>query len=273
MLVALSGVAMAAPGGTRPGWGCGDENHDHSGPPGHGSSSGDHCQNGQGNDNGQGDENDNGQGDENGHGEHNEHNGQHPAAIRLTISAPGSTSAGSTFNITVTAVDGSGNTQSSFADTVHFTSSDGQASLPVDTTLSNGVSTFGVTLRSAGGQTVTANDASNSSVDSGSATVNVTALTATHLALSSVPTAVSSGAGFTFAVTAQDQFNNTATGYADTVRITSSDGAATLPADSTLSNGTGNFTVTLRTAGNPTITASDISNGSIASASAGISVS
>ena len=33
MLTTLSSVVMAAPGGTRPGWGCGDANHTHTGPP------------------------------------------------------------------------------------------------------------------------------------------------------------------------------------------------------------------------------------------------
>src|SRR5689334_18229288 len=94
LLAALSGVVLAAPGGTRPGWGCGDTNHVHTGPPGRGSSEGNPC--------------------------HNEQNPQNPqpapAAVRLVISAPGSTTAGSTFNITVSAVDSSGNTQSSFGD-------------------------------------------------------------------------------------------------------------------------------------------------------------
>jgi len=39
---------------------------------------------------------------------------------------------------------------------------------------------------------------------------------------------------FSFTVTARDVFNNVATGYAGTVHITSTDGAAVLPANSTL---------------------------------------
>ena len=49
-------------------------------------------------------------------------------------------------------------------------------------------------------------------------------------------------------VTAQDQFNNTATGYAGTVHFTSSDGQAVLPANGTLTSGTGTFSATLKTA-------------------------
>jgi hypothetical protein len=246
MLAALGGVVMAAPGGTRPGWGCGDDNHVHTGPRGRGSSEGNPCQ--------------------------NEQNAPHEQSIHLVLAVAGSTAAGSAFNLTVTAVDPNGNTLTSFGDTVHFSSSDNQASLPVDTTLTNGTGTFGATLRTAGNQTITASDASNSSVQAGSGTIAVSPLVATHLTVST-PTNVSANVGFTVTVTAQDEFNNTATSFGDTVHFTGSDGSASLPVDSTLSSGTGTFTATLRTVGNQTITATDTSNGSINGTSAAIGVS
>ena len=46
---------------------------------------------------------------------------------------------------------------------------------------------------------------------------------------------------------AKDPFGNTVTGYAGTVAITSSDGAAVLPANAGLTNGLGTFSVTLVT--------------------------
>ncbi|HMP83564.1 MAG TPA: cadherin-like domain-containing protein, partial [Verrucomicrobiota bacterium] len=49
----------------------------------------------------------------------------------------------------------------------------------------------------------------------------------------------------------------------DTVQITSSDGLATLPADTALVNGTVVLPVTLATPGNQTVTATDVTNGSI----------
>src|SRR5262249_38726895 len=48
-----------------------------------------------------------------------------------------------------------------------------------------------------------------------------------------------------------------------TVHFTSSDGSATLPADSTLMAGTRSFSATLKTVGNQTITATDTANNSI----------
>ena len=62
---------------------------------------------------------------------------------------------------------------------------------------------------------------------------------------------------FTVTVTAQDPTTTSATGYAGTVHFTSSDGQATLPANTTLTNGTGTFSATLKTAGTQSITATD----------------
>src|SRR5205823_413025 len=55
----------------------------------------------------------------------------------------------------------------------------------------------------------------------------------------------------------------TDTSYADTVAVTSSDPAATLPASAALTNGVGTFNVTLNTAGTRTITATGTTDTSI----------
>jgi hypothetical protein len=75
----------------------------------------------------------------------------------------------------------------------------------------------------------------------------------------SVSGPANSGAGiaFNFTVTARDSTNNVVTSYSGTVRFTSSDPAAVLPSNSTLMNGTGNFSATLTNAGIQTITATD----------------
>jgi hypothetical protein len=85
---------------------------------------------------------------------------------------------------------------------------------------------------------------------------------ATHFAVIAPPT-VPPDSPFTFTVTALDAFNTIATGYGGTVHFTSTDAQATLPANSTLTNGTGTFTATLRTLGTQTITAVDTVNASI----------
>ena len=67
---------------------------------------------------------------------------------------------------------------------------------------------------------------------------------------------------FRIAVFARDQFNNTAAGYTGTVHFTSTSSGG-LPANATLTNGTGIFSVSLSSPGNQTITATDTSNASI----------
>src|SRR5206468_3198057 len=89
-----------------------------------------------------------------------------------------------------------------------------------------------------------------------SAPILVTPGSANHF-LITAPVSTSAGSLFPITVTALDAFNNTATGYGGTVHFTSSDGAAILPGDSTLTNGGGTFSATLKTAGSQTLTATD----------------
>lgn len=192
-------------------------------------------------------------------------------AASLTVSAPGSTTAGVPFNVSVTALDAFGNGATGYSGTVHFTSTDGSATLPADTTLTNGAGTFSATLKTAGSRTITATDTVASGIAGTSGTVTVSADAATHYAVSAPGTATA-GTAFNLTVTALDQFNNTATGYGGTVHFTSTDGGSTLPADSTLTNGTGTFSATLTTAGTQTISATDTVSSSITGTSGSIAV-
>jgi hypothetical protein len=194
------------------------------------------------------------------------------AATHFAVSAPASATAGTAFSFTVTALDQFNNTDTGYGGTVHFISSDGQAVLPGNSTLTNGTGTFSATLKTAGSQTITVTDTAHSSISGTSNTIDVSALAATHFAVSA-PSSATAGSAFNFTVTAQDQFNNTDTGYTGTVHFTSSDGNSTLPADSTLSNGTGTFSATLKTAGNQTVAATDTANASITGTSNVIAVS
>ena len=80
--------------------------------------------------------------------------------------APASTTAGTSINVTVTALDAYGNTDTGYAGTVHFTSTDAAAVLPADATLvpGTGTRTFSATLRTAGSRTITARDTVTSSI-------------------------------------------------------------------------------------------------------------
>ena len=81
---------------------------------------------------------------------------------------------------------------------------------------------------------------------------------ADHLVVTA-PAAAAAGQPFTLDVSAVDAYGAVAAGYSGTVHFSSSDSAAgvVLPSDSTLSNGRGSFSATLKTVGPQTITASD----------------
>jgi Bacterial Ig domain len=194
------------------------------------------------------------------------------AASQLVVNTPSSTTAGSPVSFTVTAEDPFGNTATDFSDTVHFTSSDSKATLPADSTLTNGVGSFSATFDTAGNQTLTATDSTTSSITAGSDTIAVSAGAATQFVVSA-PSSAKVGTAITVTVTAEDQFDNTATSYTGTVHFTSSDTAATLPADTTLTNGVGSVSVTFNTAGTQTVTATDTVTSSITGTSGSVTVS
>lgn len=84
-------------------------------------------------------------------------------ARNFTLTGPGSTPANAAFSVTVTVKNGNGTTATAYGGTVHFTSSDGSATLPAAYMFvpgDNGSHTFtGVVLRTAGSQTITVADA------------------------------------------------------------------------------------------------------------------
>jgi hypothetical protein len=183
------------------------------------------------------------------------------AAKTLSVAALATVTAGSPFNVTVTAKDGFGNTATGYTGTVQFSGGGSGATLPatypftVGAGNDNGTHTFsGAVLRTAGTQTIT--------TITGSQAVMANAAGAASLLLTySGP--VTHGVPFNMTVTAKDLYGNTATGYVGKVHFTSTDLAPTLPGDYTFTSGAGGdngqhvFSVTLSAAGNPTVTATD----------------
>jgi hypothetical protein len=80
---------------------------------------------------------------------------------------------------------------------------------------------------------------------------------ATHFSVSSSAASATAGASFSFTVSALDASGALVSSYSGTVHFTSSDAQAVLPKDSMLTNGTGSFSATFKTAGSQTITATD----------------
>jgi hypothetical protein len=172
--------------------------------------------------------------------------------------------------VTVTAQDASGNTATGYTGTVHLTSTDTAAILGADATLTNGVGTFTVTLKTAGITTVTATDTLTSTITGTSGTITVSGLAASKFAVVAASSEVA-GSPVSFTVTPTDQYGNLDTNYTGTVTFTSTSGG-TLPANSPVSGSTTNFSATLTAAGPQTITVTDVNSTTIIGTSNTIAV-
>ncbi len=175
---------------------------------------------------------------------------------------PASLTAGSTDSVTVTAIDGYGNTATTFTGTVTFTSNDAQAILPANYTFTGpdaGSRVFinAYTLKTAGSRTITATAGSVTGTSPG-ITVNSALPAATMTA--AAPSPDTAGSGLSVTVTAKDAYGNIATSYTGTVSLTSTDPQAVLPGPYTFvagDNGSHAIPVTLKTAGSQTVSATD----------------
>ena len=141
--------------------------------------------------------------------------------------------------------------------------------------LSNGVATFsGLSYDKA--ETVNlAFSTSAGSFTQTSGVITVAPAAASHFTVSTSSTAVT-GTTASVTVTALDSFNNIATGYLGTIHFTSTDGAATLPANYpfvSANAGVQSFNVTFKTpALTQTVTATDTSNNTNNGTSSGVTV-
>lgn len=201
-----------------------------------------------------------------------------PQASSFTVSGfPSPTIAGQAGSFTVTALDATGSVISGYTGTVHFTSSDVQASLPTIYTFAaadNGTHTFSATLKTAGTQAISVSDATAGvgGVESG---ITVNAAAASTMIAASFPATTTAGVAGSLTVTLRDLYGNTANGYRGTVYFTSSDAKASLPANYTFTAadaGVHTFSAILKTAGTQSITAKDTVTGSLRSTDGGIIV-
>ena len=186
------------------------------------------------------------------------------AVDNLSISsAPTTDTAGIAQSFTVTAFSPIGGADTHYTGTVHFSSSDPQVTLPANytfTTADAGVHIFTATLKTAGVQSITATDTVNASTAGTESNITVKPASAASLTVSGFPTPEAAGTAGNFTVTAYDPYGNVATGYAGSVRFTSSDPQAVLPGIYTFKStdaGIHTFSATLMTAGTQSITATD----------------
>jgi hypothetical protein len=187
-------------------------------------------------------------------------------ATHFQLSAPSTAIAGGWFPLTVTAEDAQNNPVTDYTGTVNFNSSDRMAGLPGPYTFAlsdQGTHVFTVILYEAGTQWVSATDTSNNSI-SGTTFVSVSPGSPAYFSPSGFPSTTTAGNVNSLTLTVYDQFFNIDTTYNGTVHFTSSDVRAGLPADYTYTpadGGVHSFSITMKSAGNQTVTCSDAANG------------
>ncbi len=170
---------------------------------------------------------------------------------RLMLSAPATVASGVTFPLTVSAVDANNNILTGYTGTLHFDSTLGSATLPPDSVLRNGTGVFTATLRELGTSTqfIGAADAANQFITGVTGPIKVTAGSSDPASSFqvTVQTPVISGVPFTFAVTALNDSGTPTTNYEGKVHFSTTGqiGTATLPADSTVTQGSGVFSATI----------------------------
>ena len=161
-----------------------------------------------------------------------------------------------------------GTPDTGYTDSVHFTSTDGQAVLPSDSTLTNGTGTFDVILKTAGSQTITVTDTTYSSISGTSAAIAVSPAAADHLVFSQQPTSTKVGAVISPPVTVSvfDHYNNPVDPTSVTISASGGPGTLSGTLTETTTNGVATFSdLSLSDVGTYTLTASVGTNLSVTS--------
>ena len=185
--------------------------------------------------------------------------------------------AGQPFNVTITAVNDLGVPATNFQGMLTISSTTGEQTVfPSEITMINGTWSGSVMLTKAATLVnLAVTDAANPPHTGNSNQFNVVAGTAAKLQVlvpgetatpgiapgkTGTAAEVLAGSSFYIRVNAVDQWWNVINSNADLVHLSSSDAAASLPNDASLSGGTKQFLVTLNTNGLQTVSASDVTN-------------
>src|SRR2546428_22791 len=210
--------------------------------------------------------------------------GNCPAATFVVTGIASPQSAGTLSSVTVEVRTSAGVRATGYTGTIHFTSSDGQAVLRANYTFTSstaatpncttgcdqGIHTFtnGVVLKTA------ATESANRSMTGSESGIWVNPAATSILVVRGIPSPQTPNTVSPFTVEARDPYGNRTTAYAGTVKFTSTDAQAVLPANYKFTTGTGldngihTFTpgVTLKTLGTHSFTATDTVTASITGA-------
>ena len=111
--------------------------------------------------------------------------------------------------VTVTAKDLYGNVDANYTGTVSITSSDSKAILPSNTTLTLGIGAFTVTLETAGTQSITATDTTNSTISGTETGISVAHTAVAQVVISPADSSITAGESLICFATASDVYGNT----------------------------------------------------------------
>ncbi len=200
------------------------------------------------------------------------------AGHALQLSGSGNAIAGTPFTLNVVAKDIYNNTVASYANTVHFVTSDTAGSVPADTAFTVGDAgshsfVNGATLRTDGNQTITITDGS---LIGATLTVNVSYAPASVLVLT-LPATSTAGSSLAVAVAAHDAFGNPVLNFNDTVVLSGQDPNGLFGAPivfSSANQGTRTLAgyITLKASGSQLVVATDVNDTNVGVSNAIVSV-
>lgn len=195
-------------------------------------------------------------------------------ATQLLVNASGSTTAGSPFAVTVSALDANGNVVTGFQGTVGISGAPGTQPVSYTFTASDaGVHTISsaATLFTAGSGVFSV---TSPFLPDASGTVDVKAAAPAKFTIVVQPSSVA-GDDISVTVSALDAYGNFASSYTGTIHFSSTDAQAGLPSDYTFTAGDAGahtFTVTLKTAGSQSVSASDLTSSTFNGVSGAVNV-
>lgn len=209
------------------------------------------------------------------------------AASVTILGYPSAVTAGTTGSGSVTLRDAFNNIATGYIGTLRFTSSDPQATggsgLPADYQFTsgsgkdNGIHIFmnGITLKTAGIQSITVTDTGNGSLTGTQSGITVNAATTSQFLVTGYPSPAQVNSSNAFMVIAKDAYSNTTSGYGGTVTFTSDDSQAILPANypfTPADAGIHLFAATMKTPGTRSIIVTDTVTSTITGTQSNITV-
>jgi uncharacterized protein (TIGR03118 family) len=184
-------------------------------------------------------------------------------AMTLAPASAGNFGSGQQFKVVITARAG-GQTEIAYTGPIHLTSSDPQAILPSNPTItSGGTASFLVTLKTAGKQTISANDITLATARGTSNAITVTSnlpLTLDHFIVSGMPGTDVVGVNHPITITAVNAAGQIVTGYTGPIQLHSADPNPINVTFAASEHGVKHLTLALNTLGVQSLTADDSSH-------------